>query len=178
MKFSIITTLFLAGASATAIPSPNLSVVLGVMNSVQNAIDALDQAGRSFKGDLEPLADASTKLISTITDGVGKIQAITSFTAHDAVGLIHPTKALTQHAQVLAQDFLAARSEVEKAGACEVVQAQIGAINDASNSLNDAIVSKVPAGLQGIARGLAGGLTSVLDQSKASFGPGQCNNAA
>ncbi|KAJ6790030.1 hypothetical protein PWT90_05257 [Aphanocladium album] len=179
MKFSIISSVFLAGASATVIPSSNLSVVLGVLSNVQNAIDALGEVGRGFSGDLGPLADASIKLTTAITDGVSKVQGISpGLSVIDAVGLIHPTKALTQHARTLAQGFLAARSEIEKAGLCEIVLAQIGSINEASTSLNGAIVSKVPSGLQGIAGNLGGELTTVLNGSKDNFGPGQCKNAA
>lgn len=179
MKFSIVAPLFLAGASAHSTPSRELSTVLGVLSRVQNAIDALDRAGQAFTGDLTSLFDTSTSLITIINDGAAEIKAsVPALSVHDAIGLIHPTKALGQHAQVLADDFVAARFEVEKAGACDVVETQVSAIAEASDSLNEVILGKVPQSLQDTARHLAGPLSATLSGSKASFAKGSCNNKA
>ncbi|KAL3956740.1 hypothetical protein ACCO45_009586 [Purpureocillium lilacinum] len=155
----------------------DLATVTGVISNVGNEIDNLDKAAKAFSGDQKPVVAAAEKLIQALKDGKTKVAGSDDLSLADALGLQEPVKALQAKGETLEKDFKAKRSEVEKAGACGTVRQNLGDINENSQALISAVVSKVPKDAQAIAKSLADGLTKVLNQAQDDFSEANCKDS-
>ncbi|GJN72261.1 cell wall protein [Purpureocillium lilacinum] len=182
MKF--LTLACLATSAVAGVVEPptrvlerDLATVTGVISNVGNEIDNLDKAAKAFSGDQKPVVAAAEKLIQALKDGKTKVAGSDDLSLADALGLQEPVKALQAKGETLEKDFKAKRSEVEKAGACGTVRQNLGDINENSQALISAVVSKVPKDAQAIAKSLADGLTKVLNQAQDDFSEANCKDS-
>lgn len=174
MKFSVV---LLATAASALVAPRDLATIKGVIANTQTGIDDLEKVALAFNGDQKPLIDESNKLIGTVNAGTATVQKTSSISTSEAISLISPVQELKKHAQALSDGFLSRRGDVEKAKACETTHTQIGKLKDASKPLIDAIISKVPDGVRGIANDQASQFTAVLEEAEKNFDSSNCHNA-
>ena len=175
MKYTVILAT-LGTASALAVPR-DLKAVQGALTTVQNDIDGLDSAVKSFNGNADPVVQASDKLIATIKKSDGDVGASGNLDLSGALGLTSSVSTLKNHAQTLANDLTSRKDAIQQAGQCDLTRQKITDINSASQDLISTVVSKVPAAAKGIAQKMAGGITDVLSKAQDSFSPENCRNA-
>ncbi|KYK58756.1 hypothetical protein DCS_05774 [Drechmeria coniospora] len=173
-----------AGALAGTIDTPSrvferdLATVTGVIANVGTKIEALDTAAKAFSGDQAGVLGAAKELISTLEAGTKTVSGSAELTLSDAVALQGPVTALQSKAEKLESNFLAKRSAVEEAGACDAVRKALSDISTNSEALIKAVVGKVPTDAQAIAKTLAEGLTTVLAKAKGDFSADNCKAKA
>lgn len=170
MKFTTSITLFsvISGAFGLVIER-DLATVKKVTADVQAGIDDLGAAAKAFNGDIQPIAEAAAKLITTIKSGTTTVAASSNLSVGDALALVDGTKNLQAHSQALVDQFKARKGDIQKAKQCEVTKATITEINTDSQALIKAIVSKVPPFAQGIAAKQSQGIINVLNDAQNSF---------
>ncbi|UNI22326.1 hypothetical protein JDV02_008225 [Purpureocillium takamizusanense] len=183
MKF--LTLACLATSAVAGVVEPptrvferDLATVTGAISNVGNEIDNLDKAAKGFSGDQKPVVAAAEKLVSALKDGKSKVAGSDDLSLADALGLQEPVKALQAKAETLEKDFKAKIPEIQKAGACGTVRQKLSDINENSQALITAVVSKVPKDAQPIAKSLADGLTQVLNKAQDDFSEANCKDSA
>lgn len=182
MKYSLTLAAMAAGACATNLPrvvlERDLATIQGVIGDVSTKLTALNDAAQSFSGDAGALTSASTDLSNTIKSGTSTVQGTDQLTLTDAVSLQSTVQGLQSNAQTLVTNLEGKKSAIEQAGLCDTVLQQSQGLSTDSQSLIDAVVSKVPQEAQSIAQNLVAGFTSTLQQNQANFAQGNCTNAS
>ncbi|KAK7707849.1 hypothetical protein SLS64_005066 [Diaporthe eres] len=182
MKYSLALAAMAAGACATNLPrvvlERDLATIQGVIGDVSTKLTALNDAAQSFSGDAGALTSASTDLSNTIKSGTSTVQGTDQLTLTDAVSLQSTVQGLQSNAQTLVTNLAGKKSAIEQAGLCDTVLQQSQGLSTDSQSLIDAVVSKVPQEAQSIAQNLVAGFTSTLQQNQANFAQGNCTNAS
>ncbi|KAG6356085.1 hypothetical protein INS49_015470 [Diaporthe citri] len=182
MKYSLTLAAMAAGACATNLPrvvlERDLATIQGVIGDVSTKLTALNDAAQSFSGDAGALTSASSDLSSTIKSGTSTVQGTDQLTLTDAVSLQSTVQGLQSNAQTLVDNLASKKSAIEQAGLCDTVLQQSQSLSTDSQSLIDAVVSKVPQEAQSIAQNLVAGFTASLQQNQANFAQGNCTNAS
>lgn len=182
MKYSLTLAALAAGVCATNLPrvvlERDLATIQGVIGDVSTKLTALNDAASSFSGDAGALTSASSDLSNTIKTGTTTVQGTDTLTLTDAVSLQSTVQGLQGNAQTLVDNLASKKSAIEQAGLCDTVLQQSQGLSTDSQSLIDAVVSKVPQEAQSIAQGLVAGFTSTLQQNQANFAQGNCTNAS
>lgn len=182
MKYSLTLAAMAAGACATNLPrvvlERDLATIQGVIGDVSTKLTALNDAAQSFSGDAGALTSASTDLSNTIKSGTTTVQGTDQLTLTDAVSLQSTVQGLQSNAQTLVTNLAGKKSAIEQAGLCSTVLQQSQGLSTDSQSLIDAVVSKVPQEAQSIAQNLVAGFTATLQQNQANFAQGNCTNAS
>lgn len=182
MKYSLTLAAMAAGACATNLPrvvlERDLATIQGVIGDVSTKLTALNDAAQSFSGDAGALTSASSDLSSTIKSGTSTVQGTDQLTLTDAVSLQSTVQGLQSNAQTLVDNLASKKSAIEQAGLCDTVLQQSQGLSTDSQSLIDAVVSKVPQEAQSIAQNLVAGFTATLQQNQANFAQGNCTNAS
>ncbi|GAB0134287.1 hypothetical protein EsDP_00002665 [Epichloe bromicola] len=176
MKFSAAMLCFAAEALASSVFERDASVVTGVLDSVKSEVQKLDTAVKAGGNNQEALLKASNSFIQALKSGKTKIEGSSELSLTDAVTLTTPVQDLTKISQTLAEDLKSIRGNLEKQGLCEVVRKQTSDINDKSQGLIKAVVSKVPEDARDIANQLSAGLVKVLKQSQDDFSEQNCKS--
>ncbi|ORY72109.1 hydrophobic surface binding protein A-domain-containing protein [Pseudomassariella vexata] len=188
MKTTSIFTAITLSSTIWADPFPDevhllhprdLATVQQVIQSVSTSLTQLDTTVKAFDGsNLNQLTTDASALVDTLKQGITKVQGTTPLTLQDALSLQSTVTDLQTKGQTLLDSLTAKKSQIEKAGLCTVVQTNLKDVSDQSKALIDAVVQKVPQEAQTIAGNLASGVTSTLQGGQASFGQGNCTNAA
>lgn len=181
MKYSLTLAALAAGACATNLPrvllERDLATIQGVIGDVSTKLTALNDAASSFSGDAGALTSASSDLSNTIKSGTSTVQGTDALTLTDAVSLQSTVQGLQGNAQTLVNNLAGKKSAFEQAGLCSIILQQSQGLSTDSQSLIDAVVSKVPQEAQSIAQNLVAGFTSTLQQNQANFAQGNCTNS-
>ncbi len=178
MKFSIIACAVTGALALTnQLVDRDAAEVTSILGNVKKSLEALDAAVKGYTGDKATILKASNDLISTLTDGKTKVDASAELDLNDAVSLTTPVQDLTKTGQALAADLKDFKATVEKEGECTLVRTQVGNVNDASQALIKAVVSKVPQEAQQIAAQLSAPLTKVLQESVDEFSEQNCKDS-
>lgn len=175
MKVTTSITLLSVASLAHGLVVPrDQKTVVGVFSSVQTAIDNLDNVVKGGVSDLGPLLDASNKLISAISTGTSTVSGTTPLTLIETIKIIKPVQALEAHAKTLVDDLKAKKPQIVQGGLCQVVESQIGTINQDSQALVKATISKVPQIAQDVAAKVAQPILDTLTDAMTSFNDQNC----
>lgn len=181
MKFSVVSVAAL-GLAASAVASPSrvvreasmverdLAAITSVIAAVGAKTDALDAAIKAYtSGPITPVTSASQDLIDTINAGIATVKSSADLSESDALGLTGPVQDLTKKVQTAVDDLDSRQAQVEKACAVAVTQKSLKDQLAASSALSDAITSKVPQALQGIAGTLSSGITAAIQKGITNY---------
>lgn len=181
MKYSLTLAALATGVCATNLPrvllERDLATIQGVIGDVSTKLTALNDAASSFSGDAGALTSASSDLSNTIKSGTSTVQGTDALTLTDAVSLQSTVQGLQGNAQTLVNNLAGKKSAFEQAGLCSIILQQSQGLSTDSQSLIDAVVSKVPQEAQSIAQNLVAGFTATLQQNQANFAQGNCTNS-
>ncbi|KAI3390790.1 hypothetical protein diail_8659 [Diaporthe ilicicola] len=181
MKYSLTVAALAAGVYATNMPrvilDRDLATIQGVIGDVSTKLQALNTAAQGFSGDAGALTSASSDLSNTIKTGTTTVQGTSNLSLTDAVSLQSTVQGLQGNAQTLVTNLAGKKQAIEQAGLCSTVLQQSQGLSTDSQSLIDAVVSKVPQEAQSIAQNLVAGFTSTLQQNQANFAQGNCTNS-
>lgn len=189
MKFSL--TLLALGATASATNTPtrvtvtkrvimerDLATIQGVLASVSSSLSALNAAATASPIDIAALTTASNNLNDALTSGASTVQGTSDISVNDAITLQSSSADLQTTAQTLTDSLNAAKPQIQNAGACSAVREQVATINTNSQTLINAVVSKVPMEIQSVAAGIVSGFTATLQQNTGNYAEGSCVDAA
>jgi hypothetical protein len=158
----------------------DVATISQVITDVGTGITSLDTAVKAFSASdsasLTTLNSAASMIVQTLKDGTSKIQATANISLNDAITLQSQTTGLQSTGQSLVSDLTSKKSEVEKAGLCEIVRQQVTGVSDNTKSLIDAIVSKIPEAAQAIAGQQTAGFTTALQSIQGVYAEGNCTN--
>lgn len=174
MKFSVIA---LATVVSATVVERDFAPYGKVLDAVGQNIQKLDTAVTGFNGDKQSLLDAAAALIKSLSDGKTTVDGLDKLTEVDAASLVQPVNDLNDKGNKLVTDLKAKRDTVSKAGECATVRKSVGDINTNSQALISAVVAKVPAGFQDLAKSLAGKLTTTLNQAQDDFSEANCKDS-
>jgi hypothetical protein len=143
-------------AFASPVMKRDLASIQGALGDIQKSITALDTDIKSITGTqddaakLAKSADTVTKTLQASTETVKKSEALA---LNDAVGLQTTGNMLTTSVMTTITDLIAKKPQIMmvQGGPAQVVKTLTDAKTQ-GNSLADAIVSKVPAVAQNIAK--------------------------
>ncbi|KAH8669075.1 hypothetical protein BX600DRAFT_511118 [Xylariales sp. PMI_506] len=183
--FQFLCTFALAGAALanpTVVEPPtkvsrDLATITSVVAQVSAAIVQLDAAVQAFEGDDTELQAEAEDLITILTNGQAAVEASSALSLLDALSLSSLVTSIEPLGEKLVSDMEAKVSLVEQYGFCETVEAEIIEIAADVKSLIEAVISKAPTAVQGIAEALAESLYDVMDEGVAAFAPGNCTDA-
>lgn len=156
------------------IVSRDQKTVVGVLSSVQASIDSLDNVVKAGVSDLSALLGASNKLIDAISSGTTTVTGTSSLTLIETIKIIKPVQSLQAHAKTLVDDLKAKKQQIEQGGLCGVVAQQIGTIDQNSQALVKATVSKTAQIAQTVAAKVAQPILDILADAKTSFNDQNC----
>lgn len=177
MKFSAAMLCFAAEALALTVFERDASAVTGVLDNIKSEVQKLDTVVKSGGNDPDTLLKASNSLIQAIKSGKAKVDGLSDLSLTDSLTLPPPVQDLTKASQSLVEDLKSIRGNLEKQGLCQVVRTQTKDINDQSQGLIKAVVSKVPEDARDIANSLSAELVKVLKQSQDDFSEQNCKNS-
>lgn len=181
MKYSLTLAALATGVCATNLPrvllERDLATIQGVIGDVSTKLTALNDAASAFSGDAGALTSASSDLSNTIKTGTSTVSGTDALTLTDAVSLQSTVQGLQGNAQTLVDNLASKKTAFEQAGLCSIILQQSQGLSTDSQSLIDAVVSKVPQEAQSIAQNLVAGFTSTLQQNQANFAEGNCTNS-
>ncbi|KYK61070.1 hypothetical protein DCS_02211 [Drechmeria coniospora] len=155
----------------------DLAAVNGVLKTVSDGIDGLDTAVTGFAADMKPVNAKGAALLVALRDGKSAIEKSSALALADAITLQASVGGLQTKGKSLLDHLKAKKTEIQKGSFCASTRQQIIEINTSSQALIDAIVGKVPADAQAVAKKLAGGLTEVLTQASSEFNEANCKDA-
>jgi DNA-binding FrmR family transcriptional regulator len=157
----------------------DIQTVNGVLADVKSNLENMNSVVKSSGNgnDPEPLLKASNGLLQTLDSGKTTIDGSSDLTLADAMSLTGPVKDLNDVGRDLASNLKGIRSNIEKQGQCKAVRVQISSIKSKSDALVQAVISKVPAMAQNIAKSMSSELASVLQQSEQDFSEQNCKDS-
>lgn len=175
MKSTIIAiVLLVASAQTQRVEFFNIN---GALSAIQNSTDDLAAVVKTFDGNLQPVFEASNTLITIVNNGTTIVDDSRSLAYSDVVKLRPQVHGLKDHAQILSDDLLAKRSEIQKAKGCDFTRVQIQNVKNASNVLIEALINKIVPVLKGLAKKEAQGFTEILQKTEDDFSGSNCVDA-
>jgi uncharacterized protein YoxC len=170
---SFVALALFGSAFATPVLRRDLASIQGALGDIQKSITALDTDIKGITGTqddaakLATSADAVTKTLQTATDTVKKSEPLA---LNDAVGLQQTGNQLTTAVMTTITDLIAKKPQIQmvQGGQAQVVKTLTDAKAQGSQ-LADAIVSKVPAVAQNIAKQSIMQLTASFDMGIQAF---------
>ncbi|GKT52125.1 cell wall mannoprotein 1 [Colletotrichum spaethianum] len=178
-EFTILTLAMgvFAEPATKVVAERDLATIQNVITNVGNSLKDLNKAVDGFNGDLSPLATAAGGFGNVLSQGTQQVMGTSEITLNEALQLQQFVSGLQSDGNALTKNLEKKKPEFEKANLCGVISSQVGTVGDNAKKLIDAIVSKVPQSVQSVASQLAGGFSSTLSSTQASFAEGNCTNA-
>ncbi|KAF2183585.1 cell wall biogenesis protein [Zopfia rhizophila CBS 207.26] len=152
-----------------ALVERDVATIKNVINGISGKLTDLDSAVKAFSGDPTRLQSASDAVQSAIESGTQKVSNTDPISATDALQLQPIIESLTASVNTTVNDLIAKKSDFVSAGIGGVVLQALQSQKSASQDLSDAITSKVPEALRGIASQLSSGITDALQRGIIAF---------
>lgn len=147
------------------------------LKTVDDDINALTAAVGSYSGDKAPLVTAGNKLITDIKAGVSTVKGADKLDIIAASGLVKFVQGLGKDGESLQKALFGKRDQVQKAGECATVRTLASDLATQSDSLIEAVKSKVPDELASTADLLAKQLRDTLKQANEDFSEANCKDS-
>lgn len=178
MRLSSPIFLLATAASAQSALFPrDLASITGVLANVQTGLDDLDANVQAWTTDFTCLFNAYHSLLSIFDAGTQTVEASANLTLEDAVGILPSVDELKKHAESLVDGLKSKLDLFEDNHLCKVLAYEIDyPLHDRSSKLIDAIVSKILADAQEIAKDQAQGFADIIAEAKALFSPANCTD--
>lgn len=169
--FSSVTVfaLSLQSVYSSTLENRDLATIQGVLTSISNQVDQVDNAVKAFNGDSGPLTDANNKLVDTIKSGTSTAQSQPEMSQSDAVQVASYVQTLNSSVATVVDDIISKKSSLCGAGQGNTVLTSLQDQKTASGELADTLTSKTPAALQTIAKQLSSGIASSLQRAVDAF---------
>lgn len=174
MQFKSIIALALFGSAiASPVMKRDLASINGAIGDIQKSVQALDNDIKGVQGTPDDAAklltssDNAVKTLQTATETVKKSEPLA---LNDAIGLQQTGNMLTTTVQTTITDLIAKKAQIQmiQGGPAQVVKT----LNDAKtqgSQFADAVVSKVPAVAQDIAKQTVMQITTSFDMGIKAF---------
>ena len=179
MKF--LATFFAAGAVASSVGTPlvkkaslierDAATVTSAISSISDATKSLGTVVQGFNGAGQAAAvqSASQKVIDSIKSGTTAVSGSGELSQADALTLTQPVQDLGTLVNNTVNDAISKKQAFASAGVGSVVLDQLTQQRDAAKAFADAVTSKVPQALQGVAANLANPINQALDNGVQAF---------
>lgn len=152
------------------------SVITTVLANVTDAVQGLSTVAKSGNADPGTLLKASNRIVQAITSGTASVNATGNLTFVETVHLIGPVHKMSQLSADLTKSMGNIKGSIQKQSLCEVVQLQVGNINQGATGLIKAVNDRVPAAAVDISQALSQGITDTLNEIQTQFSDQNCVN--
>lgn len=174
MKFqAALSLLTLSGAALVqadaSILERQVATIVGVVNQIDSATQALDTAVKGFSGDASALTSASQKLQDTVTQGVSTVNGASSITMEESLQIQGQVSNLQSTVTNVVNDLIAKKDAIVSAGQGGAVEESLNKQLEGAKALQGAISSKVPPALQQVAVTLSAGINDALQKGIDAF---------
>lgn len=169
-SFGVLALAGLAAASPS-IYERQVQTMIGVVNEVGQATQALDSAVKGFSGkaDVQKLQSASDNVATTVNKGVETVKGASTITLTDAVQIQGQVQNLQGTVEGVVSDLIAKKSDLIAAGAGGQVEDNLQAQLKGATALSAAIAGKVPPEVSGLAQQLSQGIANALQKGVDAF---------
>ncbi|EFY85948.1 hypothetical protein J3459_017592 [Metarhizium acridum] len=175
MKFAGLALLAIPGAHALVLPRDN--ALPKCLNDVTASINHLDDAARSFDGNITPVVEATDGVTATIQRCQTIVDNSEPIGLSLAVALLKPVQDLDKRAKNLFNDVKDKVDDVKKARQCGVTRNKLGALSSVGRGLTQTIVNKISSGMaKNIAKRYAEEIEKLLAKSQDLFAVGHCDD--
>jgi hypothetical protein len=168
MKFATSILAFALTAQATLVVR-DLATVQGVLTDIAKQTDAVDQAVKSFSGDISGLTSAADKLTALLKSGTTTVSGTSPLPLQDAATVSQFVTGLNSSVATLISDLIGKKEAFVAAGKGGTVLKTLQDQQAASKALADALTSKVPEALQSVAKQLSQGIDDSIASGVAAF---------
>lgn len=159
-------------ASSPLLPR-DLPTITSAMTAVEGEITKLVQQFSAFNGDIaatEPILQASASILAAIKQGTQAITATEPIGILDAASILPAVSSLSAKVDEIAQVLGQKKALLDQKQLSPVVLEQLKDQRQATEGMVQAVTSKLPSAVQGLASPIAGQITAKLDSLIASFG--------
>ncbi|KAM3444267.1 hypothetical protein MY4824_000156 [Beauveria thailandica] len=148
-----------------------------VFRDVQAKVADLDIAFKGWVKDPAAIVNATNKLVATIAQSTSTVQGCANLTLNEALSLYSPVSGLKRQVQILVDDINKRKNGLRKARLCRVISLQITYISGKSKVLAGTTISKVPRGVQHLAKTKhAQEIFDALARAETAFSADNCKN--
>lgn len=167
MQFKILFSAALFGAAFA-----DLQTIQGAITSVNSALTTLDTSIKAISGpqDAQTVLTNSQAVQTAITNATQTVQGTSAISLTDALQLQQSAQTLTTNANSTVTDLVAKKQVIQAAGETQATLQSLQGQQQAANGLANAIVSKVPAGVQSIAMQQTMQVSAALNKGIVAFG--------
>ncbi|KAF2425698.1 hypothetical protein EJ08DRAFT_652002 [Tothia fuscella] len=142
----------------------DLPTIESVLSSISSQVDTFDAAVKSFSGDPQPALSASDQLLTLINSGTTIVMGTSPLTLLEAAQVSQSVQTLNTSVASVVNDLIAQKCPFVTAGQGTTVLAGLQNQKTAAQALANAITSKVPDELKGVAAELSAGIADSLQR--------------
>jgi len=169
MQFKSIVALALFGSSMGAVVRRDLATIQGALGNISKSVTQLDTDIKAITGtpdDVTRVQASSNAVQMTLQTSTQQVMGTDAISLQDAITLQQTAGGLTTSVMTTVMDLLAKKAQVNMVpGGKDMVVARLKQQQTAANTFAAAVVSKVPAVAQNIAK-------QQTDQIAAAFAMG------
>ena len=181
MKASLIFAIPALALTASAEPIPRMKretiTLTSVAQNISDAMVKLDETVKPFGDDEVPVIRDVRNLIEALEAGAKHMgNPSNPISAGEITGLPNLLSTLKKTGKTLIEDLGQKKTQVEKARLCGVANSQMLYADTLSARLINATLHKLPQVAQGILKEQTEGLSQIIYQGAANFGPEICQN--
>lgn len=143
--------------------------------SIGAALDSLDASvlaladGANIQAATGELKSKSAAVAAAITAATGNIKSGAALSIVEAANILAPSKVLLGQTKKVVDDLISKKAIIVKAGQAGTVKEQLSSQQTVADSLVAAIVSKVPAATQAIAKNQAAAISKEIARGLTAF---------
>ena len=182
MKASFILAIPALALTASAEPIPRMkrddaASLSTVADRISDAMVRLDEEVKPFGDDAVPVLKGVRELIETIENSTKQVADMSNpVPVNDITNLPKLLTMLQTSGKTLLKDLSEKKTQVEKARICGPASAQMLYVETLSGRLIDATLRKLPQPAQAILKTQTEGLSQIIREGAAVFGPSNCRN--
>jgi hypothetical protein len=157
----------LGGALGNAI-TDGFTAIGGALDTLDAAVAGLSD-GANVAAATADVKSKSSGVAAAIQQATSNIKAGAALSIVEAANILAPSKVLLGKTKKVIDDLIAKKAIITKAGQAGTVKEQLGNQQTVANDLVAAIISKVPAATQAIAKNQAGEISKEIARGLAAF---------
>lgn len=158
--------LALAGSALASLETRQASVVIGIVNTIAEALKGLDAAVQAYSGGSADAVMAASKKIGTLTsEGIETVKGSQPVSLTDAVSIQGAVQGLQTNLENAMASLISKKQQFVSSGQGGTIAADLASQLDGAKALQAAITSRVPPETQSLATQLSAGVNQALQKA-------------
>lgn len=151
----------------------DLQTILTAINNVNTAATTLDNDVKAYDGSAGAISKSNTdaaSVLSAINTGTTNVRGTSAVSDSDALQIASATETLITTVNNTINDLITKKPTFDSSGQSPTVLNDLRQQDTASDALGDAIVSKVPSDVTGIAQSLTAEISASFQRGITAYG--------